>query len=123
MVRVIVRGILTESRSSRGGGTGRRIGLKIRRSHKDRAGSIPAPGISYNRDVTPSRLRIRTAQTLIGQARERTQLSMHSVLETANRILALQLQRPDLVLDRWILYQQMVTPTRSPFFPRGTTES
>ena len=28
----------------RGGGTGRRIGLKIRRSHKGRVGSIPAPG-------------------------------------------------------------------------------
>jgi hypothetical protein len=73
--------------------------------------------------VTPTRLRIREAQTLIGQARERTQSSIGSVLETANRILALQLQRPDLVLDTWILYQQMVTPTRSPFSPPGTTES
>jgi hypothetical protein len=32
---------------SRGGGTGRRIGLKIRRSQKDRVGSIPTPGTIY----------------------------------------------------------------------------
>ena len=98
-------------------------GLKIRRAHKVRAGSIPAPGISYNRDVHSSRRRIREAQTLIRQARERTQLSIHAMFETANRILTFQLQSPDRVLDTWILYQRMVTPPRSPFSPRGTTES
>jgi len=73
--------------------------------------------------VTPTRLRIREAQTLIGQARERTQLSIHSVLETADRILTFQLHSPDLVLDTWILYQRLVTPARSPFSLPGTTES
>jgi hypothetical protein len=108
---------------SRGGGTGRRIGLKIRSPQKGRAGSIPAPGISYNRDVNPTRIHIRQAQALIGQARERTQQSMGSVIESANRILTFQLHSPDLVLDTWTLYQRMVTPMRSPFSPRGTTES
>jgi hypothetical protein len=86
-------------------------------------GSIPTPGISYNRDVNPTRLRIREAQRLIGQARERTQLSIQSVLETANRILTFQLHSPDLVLDTWTLYQRMVTPRRSSYSPRETRES
>src|SRR5687768_13464685 len=34
--------------SSRGGGTGRRIGLKIRRTQKVRVGSIPTPGTKTN---------------------------------------------------------------------------
>lgn len=73
--------------------------------------------------MTLSRRRIREAQAPIGQARKRTPLSNLSVLETANRILTFQVHSPDLVLDRWILYQRMVTPTRSPFSPQGTTES
>jgi len=67
------------------------------------------------RIVNRTRLRIREAQRRIVQARERTQLSIASVLETANRILTLQLQRPDLVLDRWALYEHMVTPTATRF--------
>jgi hypothetical protein len=39
----------------RGGGTGRRIGLKIRRSHKGRAGSIPAPGTDSIDDLHGNR--------------------------------------------------------------------
>lgn len=38
--------IILRKSVGRGGGTGRRIGLKIRRSQKDRVGSIPAPGTS-----------------------------------------------------------------------------
>jgi hypothetical protein len=38
----------------RGGGTGRRIGLKIRSPHKGRVGSIPAPGTSPFRNVPTS---------------------------------------------------------------------
>jgi len=45
--------------------------------------------------VNPT-LRIREAQTLIGQARDRTPLSIESLLETANRILTFQLHSPDL---------------------------
>jgi hypothetical protein len=64
--------------------------------------------------VTSSRYRIRKAQTLIGQAHERTQQSLESMLETANRILTFQLHSPDLVLHTWTLYQVMVTPGRFP---------
>jgi hypothetical protein len=48
-VRAVVK--YYEILSGRGGGTGRRIGLKIRRSHKGRAGSIPAPGTNSVVDV------------------------------------------------------------------------
>ncbi len=37
-----------QSKASRGGGTGRRIGLKIRRTQKVRVGSIPTPGIVFS---------------------------------------------------------------------------
>jgi hypothetical protein len=69
--------------------------------------------------------RIREAQKRIQQARERTEVSMESVLETANRILTFQLQRPDVVFDRWALYEHIVTPTatRFPDPPRATRES
>jgi hypothetical protein len=75
--------------------------------------------------VNPTRFRIREAQRRIAQARERTELSMESVLQTANRILTFQLQRPDLALARSALYEHMVTPpaTRFPDFPRATRES
>jgi hypothetical protein len=77
--------------------------------------------------VSPIRLQIREAQTLIGQARVRTQLSIETMLETANRILAFQLQSPDLVLDGWVLYQRLVTPTAPhlhvPALPRETRAS
>ena len=94
-------------------------------------GSIPAPGrlyqigsisqtvISYNRAVTPTRYRIRTAQTLIEQARGRTKQSAQLLLQTANRILTFQLHSPGLVLEAWTLYEVMVTPRRCAFRDGG----
>lgn len=71
--------------------------------------------------MNPTRLRIREAQTLIAQARERAQRSLQSVLKSANRILTFQLHSPDLVLETWVLYQRMVTPTRSAMLSRETS--
>ncbi|PYR94526.1 MAG: hypothetical protein DMF84_05065 [Acidobacteria bacterium] len=72
--------------------------------------------------MSPTRLRIREAQTLIRQARERTRLSIQSVLETANRILTFQLHSPDLLPGTWILYQRIVSPSESRPFSRETSE-
>jgi hypothetical protein len=73
----------------RGGGTGRRIGLKIRRPHKGRAGSIPAPGTKFallKLIHTPDLLEV----TNLAHAKHSTPGS-----ETTRAIYRVTVRRPD----------------------------
>jgi hypothetical protein len=65
----------------RGGGTGRRIGLKIRRPHKGRVGSIPAPG-TLNRGAPSD----RAATAIEASIQERRQRGAFIVASENRRV-------------------------------------